>query len=293
MRAILLDPEARSRCRPRPPRGKLREPVLRFVAWARAFDADLGGRRLGLGNTARPGDRLGQSPLRSPSVFNFFRPGYVPPNTAIGAQALVAPEFQITNETSVAGYVNYMQRVRARVGAGDVDGELRATGSPRPTTRRRWWRESTCCSPPASCRRRRRRRCVNAVATIAAATDTARLQPRLRGDAAVPVRARVSGRSSRRRDDHDATIPPRIPAARIGALGSPAAAAPWALNLAAIGEAAAQSATDYKALVCVFLYGGNDYANTVMPYDTSRLQRLPGDAPDPRHAARRSSRPRR
>ena len=26
---------------------------------------------------------LGQSALRSPSVFNFFRPGYVPPNTAI------------------------------------------------------------------------------------------------------------------------------------------------------------------------------------------------------------------
>ena len=36
-------------------------------------------------------------------------------------------------------------------------------------------------------------------------------------------------------------------------------AAPWALNLAAMGEAAAATATDYKALVCVFLYGGNDY----------------------------------
>jgi uncharacterized protein (DUF1501 family) len=40
-----------------------------------------------------------------------------------------------------------------------------------------------------------------------------------------------------------------------------------ALNLAAIGEAAAFNATDYKALVCVFLYGGNDYANTVVTYD--------------------------
>ena len=44
-------------------------------------------------------------------------------------------------------------------------------------------------------------------------------------------------------------------------------AAPMALNLAAIGEAAALTATDYKALVCVFLYGGNDYANTVVRYD--------------------------
>jgi uncharacterized protein (DUF1501 family) len=46
-------------------------------------------------------------------------------------------------------------------------------------------------------------------------------------------------------------------------------AAPWALNLAALGEAAAQTATDYKALVCVFLYGGNDYADTLIPYDTA------------------------
>ena len=47
------------------------------------------------------------------------------------------------------------------------------------------------------------------------------------------------------------------------------AAAPWALSLAAMAEASAANATDYKALVCVFLYGGNDYANTVVPYDTA------------------------
>ena len=46
-------------------------------------------------------------------------------------------------------------------------------------------------------------------------------------------------------------------------------AAPWALNLAAMAEASAANATDYKALVCVFLYGGNDYANTVVPYDAA------------------------
>lgn len=44
-------------------------------------------------------------------------------------------------------------------------------------------------------------------------------------------------------------------------------ALPFALNLAAMGEAAAFDATDYKALVCVFLTGGNDYANTVVTYD--------------------------
>ena len=54
---------------------------------------------------------------------------------------------------------------------------------------------------------------------------------------------------------------------RLGHLGVAGTAAPWALNLAAIGEAAAFDATDYKALVCVFLYGGNDNGNTVIPFD--------------------------
>jgi len=54
---------------------------------------------------------------------------------------------------------------------------------------------------------------------------------------------------------------------RSGQLALAGGALPMALNLAAIGEAAAFNATDYKALVCVFLYGGNDYANTVVTYD--------------------------
>src|ERR1041384_843164 len=50
-------------------------------------------------------------------------------------------------------------------------------------------------------------------------------------------------------------------------LGAMGVAAPLAINLAAMSEAAAFDNSDYKALVCVFLYGGNDYANTVVPYD--------------------------
>ena len=56
---------------------------------------------------------------------------------------------------------------------------------------------------------------------------------------------------------------------RASALSLAGTAAPWALNLAALGEAAAATASDYKALVCVFLYGGNDYANTLVPYDAA------------------------
>ena len=56
---------------------------------------------------------------------------------------------------------------------------------------------------------------------------------------------------------------------RASALSVAGVAAPWALNLAAMAEAAAATATDYKAIVCVFLYGGNDYGNTLIPYDTA------------------------
>jgi uncharacterized protein (DUF1501 family) len=54
---------------------------------------------------------------------------------------------------------------------------------------------------------------------------------------------------------------------RSAALGMAGGAAPFVMNLAAIGEAAAAVSSDYKALVCVFLFGGNDYANTLPPYD--------------------------
>jgi uncharacterized protein (DUF1501 family) len=54
---------------------------------------------------------------------------------------------------------------------------------------------------------------------------------------------------------------------RAAAFSMMGGASPFVMNLAAIGEAAAATASDYKALVCVFLFGGNDYANTVTPYD--------------------------
>ncbi len=69
---------------------------------------------------------------------------------------------------------------------------------------------------------------------------------------------------------HHTTDPSRRAFLQRGAaLSLAGAAAPWALNLAALGEAAASTASDYKALVCVFLYGGNDYANTLIPADAT------------------------
>lgn len=61
---------------------------------------------------------------------------------------------------------------------------------------------------------------------------------------------------------------------RTGQLAMMGAASSYALGLAGIGEAAAFSnAGGYKALVCVFLYGGNDYANTLIPYDATNYAR--------------------
>ena len=48
-----------------------------------------------------------------------------------------------------------------------------------------------------------------------------------------------------------------------------AGAAPVALNLAAMGSAAAQTAGDYRALVCLFFYGGNDAYNMFLPTDAA------------------------
>lgn len=108
IRAVLTDVEARV-VQTAPQAGKLVEPVLRFASWARAFGVTSPSDAWKLGNLSDPATRLGQSPGRSSSVFNFYRPGYVPPNTALAAASLVAPELQITTETSVAGYLNFMQ----------------------------------------------------------------------------------------------------------------------------------------------------------------------------------------
>ncbi len=120
VKAILLDDEARNAAGLTNPNfGKQREPLLRFAAWARAFKVTSPSDAWAIGNTTDAATRLGQSPLRSPTVFNFFRPGYVPPNSSVGTAGLVAPEYQITNESTVVGYLNYMQTV-IKSGVGDV-----------------------------------------------------------------------------------------------------------------------------------------------------------------------------
>lgn len=120
LKAVLLHPEAR---RPSATGGKLREPVLKLSAFLRAFGYASDTGRYRVGNTDNPGTALGQTPLRSPSVFNFYRPGYLPPGTEAAAAGLAAPEMQIAHETSLAGYVNYMRDNIAQ-GVGQWNGTV-------------------------------------------------------------------------------------------------------------------------------------------------------------------------
>jgi Protein of unknown function (DUF1800) len=110
--AILLDDEARNPAKALDPTyGKLREPMLRLVQWGCSFGINSAAGSWKMFDTSGAADKLGQSPLRPPSVFNFFRPGFVPPNTALAKAQAPAPEFQLVNETTVGGYINFMQDV--------------------------------------------------------------------------------------------------------------------------------------------------------------------------------------
>jgi uncharacterized protein (DUF1800 family) len=127
IRAVLLDPEARSSDPADTQFGKNREPVVRLANFLRAFNSrSTSGRFIGIDNTDDPATRLGQTPMRSPTVFNFFRPGYTPPSTTLAAAGLAAPELQLTNEVSVAGYLNYMRGWVAPSSTRDVQPDFSA-----------------------------------------------------------------------------------------------------------------------------------------------------------------------
>lgn len=128
VRAILLDSEARSL-----PiadniagAGKVREPLLRYLAVLRALDAksqlllsDLSAHgypaeelaKFPAGTTrVRVGDTdgsLGQTPHSSPSVFNWFTPDFSP-SGSLPANGLVSPELQISNENTTFTATNYL-----------------------------------------------------------------------------------------------------------------------------------------------------------------------------------------
>ena len=110
--AVLLDEEARGNDSLQSATfGRLREPAMRFLQWGRTFRlvSKAGSWKWGF-DYANPDLFHGQRLFWAPSVFNFFRPGYVPPGTPMAARGATAPEFQIINESSVAQYVNMLEQ---------------------------------------------------------------------------------------------------------------------------------------------------------------------------------------
>jgi len=104
VRATLLDTEARN---PNPAAtGKLREPVVRLAHAVRALGARSASGEF-LMATELPG--LGQRAHWMPSVFGYFRPGYVPPQSLLPGFAGTAPEFQTVDESTTANWINTVE----------------------------------------------------------------------------------------------------------------------------------------------------------------------------------------
>jgi uncharacterized protein (DUF1800 family) len=111
LNAILLDNEALNPANVNSTTfGKLRSPVLRIAQWARTFKVRsvYGSWKMPLWD-GNPVQDANQYPLNPPSVFSYYRPGYVPPGTAMASAGSTAPEFQIVNESSVAAWINLLQ----------------------------------------------------------------------------------------------------------------------------------------------------------------------------------------
>jgi uncharacterized protein (DUF1800 family) len=128
--AILTDSEATSAdLLSNAEAGKLREPVVRFIQWARTFPLNFAPGDAAawatIGDLSSPSYALAESPLQSPNVFFFFQPGFVPPHTALQTSGITAPEFAITNESSVAGYMNFIKKIISE-GIGGVQGNYSA-----------------------------------------------------------------------------------------------------------------------------------------------------------------------
>ncbi len=138
VKAVLTDTEARdgATAASSATYGKLREPMVRLANWMRVFGAKSTSGNWLLG-TLSNSSQLSQSALNAPTVFNFWRPGYVPSNSKMGAAGLLAPEFQVVDEVSVSGYLNTIQTaIQSGIGSSSdikstYDNELALAATPQ------------------------------------------------------------------------------------------------------------------------------------------------------------------
>jgi hypothetical protein len=77
--------------------------MIRYLQLLKAFDAhNNSGKMFSVGWIP---NELGQHPMTSPSVFNFFLPSYSP-SGPVSDSSLVAPEFEMLNSTLAIEYIN-------------------------------------------------------------------------------------------------------------------------------------------------------------------------------------------
>ncbi len=132
IRAVLMDPEARDPARRSDPTfGKQREPFLRVVNFARAFNAAATAGFYQLDQFYM--DHY-EEPMKAPSVFNFYKPEYLPPGV-LANSGLYGPEFQIVNAGSAISAPNYYYNAIIyedlhRWGSGNPDRSVRPNFAP-------------------------------------------------------------------------------------------------------------------------------------------------------------------
>lgn len=106
IRAVLLDPEARDCCNNGNTEfvGALKEPFIRYTNLVKGLNLTAPG-GVYRNSMRRAYDKMGQIPMYSPSVFNFFAPDYVP-DGALKGSGKFGPEFQTLNSQTITGYMN-------------------------------------------------------------------------------------------------------------------------------------------------------------------------------------------
>ncbi|MBK7393806.1 MAG: DUF1800 family protein [Chloracidobacterium sp.] len=107
--AILLDPEARGNVKTDPNYGKLREPVQFAANFLRAHnvkDAAGTGQSDGVLTFRSEYTGMGQTPFRSPTVFNYYSPDFVIPGTSV-----LGPEFGIMTTGTTIQRMNFINRM--------------------------------------------------------------------------------------------------------------------------------------------------------------------------------------
>ncbi|RYU93100.1 DUF1800 domain-containing protein [Emticicia agri] len=106
IKAILVDPEARDCCNNGNTEfaGALKEPFIRYTNLVKGLELTAQGGKY-RNAMRRAYDKMGQLPLNSPSVFNFFSPDYIP-DGPLKTAVKYAPEFQTLNSQTLTGYLN-------------------------------------------------------------------------------------------------------------------------------------------------------------------------------------------